>query len=104
MDSKNKALHKVKYSLDIYMDNKLRCLPREDRMGNNHSSAWNMTKINAIMRAGDISKSGLAKKIGISRQLIGYYFSSSPTIPKVLKIAKALSTSRRPVKWKDLII
>jgi len=63
-----------------------------------------MEKITSLMKARGMSKSDLARKLHTSRQLIGYYLGSSPTIPKVLKIAKALSCKKNPVEWRDLII
>jgi transcriptional regulator with XRE-family HTH domain len=67
------------------------------------NSVWDMTKLNEIMADRGMRKKDLAKKLKTSAQLISYYFSDPPTIYKALRIAKALSTKKAPVSWREFI-
>ena len=66
-------------------------------------STWNMQKINELMAMRGMKRKDLALKLHSSPQLISYYLGSGPTLVKVLKIARALSTKENPVAWRDLI-
>lgn len=64
-----------------------------------NGTSWNMNKIQKIMNKKGITRGEVAAKLNTSRQLISYYFNSTPTMYKVLRVAKALSIK----DWKELI-
>jgi transcriptional regulator with XRE-family HTH domain len=66
-------------------------------------STWNMNKIETLMKSSGLKRKDLAKKLRVSPQLMSYYLGSPPSLLKVLKIARALSTKENPVEWRDLI-
>ena len=73
----------------------------EDQMRNGQ---FNMTVITRLMKAQGITRYRLAKMMEIDHQLLYYYLSSEATIYKARQIAAALSTEKKKVDWKDLVI
>jgi predicted transcriptional regulator len=73
----------------------------EDQMRNQQ---FNTAVINRLITAQGTTRYRLAKKMDITPSLLYYYLSSEATIYKAKRIAAALSTEKKAVKWKDLII
>ncbi len=67
------------------------------------TTAWNMPKINDLMKKRGMLQKDLAIKLGESVQLISYYFTSAPSIKKAQRLAEALSNGQ-DIDWRDLIV
>lgn len=67
------------------------------------NAAWNIPKINRLMKKRGWIKKDLAIKLGESAQLISYYFTSPPTLKKAQRLADALSDENQ-IDWRELIV
>jgi transcriptional regulator with XRE-family HTH domain len=72
--------------------------------GNMQTTKLNVSAIKKIMDSIGMTQADLARKLNTSNQLIYYYFTSSGSVYKTQRIAKALSTPGHPIDWRDLII